>query len=74
MNSITCPQTPGDRNNSSKIRYQQNITVSNRDVISVDDAIESGGTMSRLVAHIAEYSPASIAVATLFVKPHRYSD
>ncbi|WP_018274379.1 phosphoribosyltransferase family protein [Teredinibacter turnerae] len=71
MDGISCPHTPGDRHNNSNISYQQNITVSNKDVIIVDDAIESGGTMSRLVAHIAEYFPASIAVATLFVKPHR---
>ena len=42
-----------------------------RDVIVVDDALESGGTMKRLVAHLEAYQPASLAVATLFVKPGR---
>ncbi|MGU3489752.1 phosphoribosyltransferase, partial [Enterobacter bugandensis] len=45
MDYISCPHTPGDRNNSSTIVYHQNIDINGRDVILVDDAIESGGTM-----------------------------
>ena len=62
MDYISCPHTPGERNNSSAIVYHQNIQIENRHVILIDDAIESGGTMKRLV----EY-----AVAVLFVKPGR---
>ncbi|MGZ0748776.1 phosphoribosyltransferase [Kluyvera sichuanensis] len=72
MDYISCPHTPGDRHNGSTIVYHQNIDITNRHVIVIDDAIESGGTMKRLVAHLAEnYRPASVSVAVLFVKPGR---
>jgi hypoxanthine phosphoribosyltransferase len=71
MDYISCPHTPGERDNASPIVYHQNILIAGRDVIVVDDAIESGGTMKRLVAHLQAYQPASLSVATLFVKPSR---
>jgi hypoxanthine phosphoribosyltransferase len=71
MDYISCPHTPGERDNASPIVYHQNILIAGRDVIVVDDAIESGGTMKRLVAHLQAYQPASLSVATLFVKPGR---
>lgn len=71
MDYISCPHTPGERDNASPIVYHQNILIAGRDVIVVDDAIESGGTMKRLVAHLDSYQPASVSVATLFVKPGR---
>ncbi|PCK06160.1 MAG: hypoxanthine phosphoribosyltransferase [Alteromonadaceae bacterium] len=74
MDYISCIHTPGDRDNSSPIIYHQNVEVKNKHVILVDDAIESGGTMSRLVKLFQdEYSVLSVAIATLFVKPSRVS-
>ncbi len=74
MDYISCPHTPGDRNNRSEIVYHQNVDISGRDVILIDDAIESGGTMKRLVEHIMTYHDVkSLSVATLFVKPGRVS-
>lgn len=71
MDDVSCPHTPGERANASPIVYHQNIPITGRGVIVVDDAIESGGTMKRLVAHLEAYGPASVSVATLFVKPGR---
>lgn len=72
MDYISCPHTPGDRNNSSAIVYHQNINIANRHVVLVDDAIESGGTMKKIVEFLANnFSVKSISVATLFVKPGR---
>ncbi|MDO5617241.1 phosphoribosyltransferase [Kocuria sp.] len=71
MDWISCPHTPGERQNASPIVYYQNVQIEGRDVLLIDDAIESGGTMKRLVEHIAGFNPASISVATLFVKPGR---
>lgn len=72
MDYISCPHTPGDRNNSSAIVYHQNIEIANRHVILIDDAIESGGTMKRLVDYLLDnFQPASLSVAVLFVKPGR---
>lgn len=71
MDTISCPHVPGERHNASPIVYHQNIPIAGRDVIVADDAIESGGTMKRLVEHLAGFAPASLSVATLFVKPGR---
>jgi hypoxanthine phosphoribosyltransferase len=72
MDYISCPHTPGEKNNASAIIYHQNINITNRHVVLVDDAIESGGTMKRIVEFLAQnYSVKSISVATLFVKPGR---
>jgi len=72
MDYISCIHTPGDRHNSSPIVYHKNIEIKNKHVILIDDAIESGGTMKRLVEFFQNnHSIASIAIATLFVKPNR---
>lgn len=72
MDYISCPHTPGERSNSSQIVFHNNIDLHDKDVILIDDAIESGGTMKRLVEYIKEHhSPRSVSVAILFVKPGR---
>lgn len=72
MDYISCPHTPGDRNNSSEIVYHQNINVTGRNVILIDDAIESGGTMKRLTEYLSNnFDIKSLSIATLFVKPSR---
>ncbi|WP_259365704.1 phosphoribosyltransferase [Colwellia sp. MB02u-6] len=72
MDYISCPHTPGDSNNSSEIVYHQNIGIEGKDVIVIDDAIESGGTMKRLIKYLADnYEIKSLSIATLFVKPSR---
>jgi hypoxanthine phosphoribosyltransferase len=72
MDHISCPHTPGDSRNSSEIVYPQNINIEGKEVIVIDDAIESGGTMKRLIKHISDnYAVKSLSIATLFVKPGR---
>lgn len=72
MDYISCPHAPGDRSNQSEIVFHENIKIEGRDVIIVDDAIESGGTMTRLIDHLAgNYQVKSLSIATLLVKPGR---
>lgn len=72
MDFISCPHTPGDRNNDSEIVFHQNIELNGRNVILVDDAIESGGTMKRIAHYLNDqYELKSLIIATLFVKPGR---
>jgi len=72
MDYISCPHTPGDRQNNSDIVYHQNIDIDGNDVIVIDDAIESGGTMKRLIDHLSHhYQVRSLSIATLLVKPGR---
>lgn len=69
MDYISCPHTPGSMDNQSPIVFHDNIGIRGNDVVVIDDALESGSTMKRLVAHLHGYGPTSIRVATLFVKP-----
>ena len=72
MDYISCPHTPGDRNNTSEIVYHQNISVKGKHVVLVDDAIESGGTMKRIVEYMASsFGVLSVSIATLLMKPGR---
>lgn len=72
MDFISCPHTPGDRNNNAEIVFHENIALENRDVILIDDAIESGGTMQKIAAYIQnQYRVHSLSIATLLVKPGR---
>lgn len=43
--------------------------IKGRHVILVEDIIDTGLTMSHLVRSLKEFEPASLTVATLFVKP-----
>ncbi|MCF2946532.1 hypoxanthine phosphoribosyltransferase [Paraglaciecola aquimarina] len=72
MDTISCPHTPGDNQNNSTIVYHENVPLKNQHVIVIDDAIESGGTMKRLTAYLADnFEIKSLSIATLFVKPSR---
>ncbi|GAB7227782.1 phosphoribosyltransferase family protein [Vibrio rotiferianus] len=72
MDYISCPHTPGDKNNNSAIVFHQNIALKGSNVILVDDAIESGGTMKRIAHYLNEqFELQSLSIATLFVKPGR---
>lgn len=72
MDYISCPHTPGEKQNHSNIVYHHNIDITGKDVIIIDDAIESGGTMKRLIEYLADnFAANSLSIATLFVKPSR---
>lgn len=46
-----------------------NIDLKNRDVVIVEDIVETGITLSYLLDIIKEHQPASIAICTLLLKP-----
>lgn len=72
MDYLSCPHTPGDRNNLSDIMFHNNIPLTDEHVILIDDAIESGSTMLKIVDFLTQnYHFKSLSVATLFVKPNR---
>ena len=45
--------------------------ITGRDVIIVEDIIETGGTMHHFIGELREKHPASISIATLVTKPER---
>lgn len=71
MDIISCPHTPGARHNDSPILYPATVNIAGVDVIVTDDAVESGGTMRRILEHLRGFGPRSLSVATLLVKPGR---
>lgn len=72
MDTISCPHIPGERTNKSTILYHQNIDIDDKHVLLIDDAVESGGTMTRLLDYLTErFAVKSLSVATLFVKSNR---
>ena len=58
---------------SGKINIKKDLdeSIEGKDVIVVEDIIDSGRTLSRLVPLLKERKPASIEVATLLDKPDR---
>lgn len=45
--------------------------IENRDIIIVEDIIESGLTMQHMLSTLAQYKPSSISICSLLVKPEK---
>ena len=43
-----------------------------RNVIVLEDIVDSGNTIERVIAELKKYDPASVKIATLFFKPKAY--
>lgn len=56
---------------SGTIKQVMGLTedIEGRDVVIVEDIIDTGATMSRLVKDLQQHNPASIRIATLLFKP-----
>jgi hypoxanthine phosphoribosyltransferase len=48
-----------------------NESIEGRDVIIVEDIVDTGLTMHKMLETLAERKPASLAIASLFLKPAR---
>ena len=48
-----------------------NESIEGRDVIVVEDIVDTGLTMHKMLQTLAESKPASLAIASLFLKPAR---
>ena len=48
-----------------------NESIEGRDVIIVEDIVDTGLTMHKMLQTLAESKPASLAIASLFLKPSR---
>jgi hypoxanthine phosphoribosyltransferase len=53
----------------TEIMYSTSVPLEGRDVLLVDDIVDTGITLSYLLAHIHEHSPASLRVCALVDKP-----
>lgn len=48
-----------------------NTGIKDRDVIIVEDIVDTGVTMKNMIAMLKEYAPASLRICTLLVKPEK---
>lgn len=48
-----------------------NTEIKGRDVIIVEDIVDTGVTMKNMIAMLGEYAPASLRICTLLVKPEK---
>jgi hypoxanthine phosphoribosyltransferase len=53
----------------TEIAFSTTVPLEGRDVLLVDDVVDTGITLSYLLAHIHEHGPASLRVCTLVDKP-----
>lgn len=47
------------------------VDIKNRDVIIVEDIVDTGNTLNYLLQKIEEHQPASVAICTLLLKPSK---
>lgn len=59
---------------TGEVRQQLGIDfdIEGRDVIIVEDIVETGHSMKHLLNYLGERHPASVAICTLFFKPDRF--
>ena len=59
---------------TGKVQQQMGVDfdIEGRDIIIVEDIVETGHSMNYLLAHLRAKKPASIAICTLFFKPDKF--
>ncbi len=56
--------------NSPNIAYNPTIDIKDKDVILVDDFVDTGETLLKLYNHLKTYNPRSIKIAAVIIKPN----
>ena len=51
-----------------------NVDISNRDVIIVEDIVDTGKTMHQMLATLSIRNPKSIKICSLFLKPDKLEE
>ncbi|MBQ0080692.1 MAG: hypoxanthine phosphoribosyltransferase [Alistipes sp.] len=55
-----------------KMHLGLEIDITNRDVIIVEDIVDTGSSIDYLIRYIQSFSPKSVNVCSLFFKPEKY--
>lgn len=55
-----------------KMELGLNVDIKGRDVIIVEDIVETGHSMKHLLDYFADFNPRSVAICTLFFKPEKF--
>ena len=48
------------------------VDIKDRDVIIVEDIVETGHSMKHLLDYLSDFKPRSVAICTLFFKPEKF--
>ncbi len=54
-----------------KTRYEAKLPIKNKNVIIVDDLVDSGNTLKKIINILTAYEPKEISVVALYGKPKR---
>ncbi len=57
---------------SVKQQFGVDFDIEGRDIIIVEDIVETGHSMNYLLDHLRRKNPASISICTLFFKPEKF--
>lgn len=55
-----------------KMELGLNVDIKDRDIIIVEDIVETGHSMKHLLDYFADFNPRSVAICTLFFKPEKF--
>ena len=55
-----------------KQQFGVDFDIEGRDIIIVEDIVETGHSMNYLLDHLRRKNPASISICTLFIKPEKF--
>ncbi len=61
----------GSKSGQLIMRKDVSIPIRGRDVVILEDILDTGKTLKRVVAHLLEMEPASLKICTLLDKPDR---
>lgn len=61
----------GERVSEPRINYEGKVSIEGRDVLLVDEIIDSGNTMKKIVDLLKTFNPKSIQTASIIAKPGR---
>ena len=56
---------------SGEVRIEQSLNVSEKDVLVVDDILDTGLTLKKITQELQKQKPASLKICTLLDKPER---
>ncbi|MEM2757559.1 MAG: phosphoribosyltransferase [Sulfolobales archaeon] len=59
----------GGRVSNEVLLYNVELPVKNKKVLIVDDVVDSGLTLNKIVGYIREFGPADVRTAVLHIKP-----
>ena len=70
FDTISCSSYFGKRKSSGKVdySYQSKVDLCGKDILIVEDIVDTGKTAQKIIAEINKFNPKSAQIATLFLR------